>query len=354
MFIREHKKLFWEINFWAWLEANTDWKTDWYFGKHNDKIINIPTKYYASLLHDKLERTVYDYPKIWNFFPSSASYLNHNGEHILNTRYVNYSFYLNGYYDIKHPENTIITRNMLSILNDHLIPISYNEMNEYNIGLKSYDLYSIGLEDIRLYSYKDNIKFIATNVNYVGDIANRMIIGDYDIKSCLFLNSKIIQPPTQTPCEKNWIPLNNGEEECFIYKWSPFEIGKINHDTNHLEIIKSYEIKSPDFHRIRGSTIFIDNINQKDLIGLVHFSEETSPRQYYHMLVTLDKETKLPISYSDPFCFQHYGVEFCIGFTIKNNKYVFWISKKDNDAIMVSIDINEIPIRHNVLICNSN
>jgi hypothetical protein len=238
---------------------------------------------------------------------------------------------------------------MLSILNDQLIPISYNEMNEYNIGLKSYDLYSIGLEDIRLYSYKDNIKFIATNVNYVGSRANRMIIGEYDINSCQYLNSKIIQPPTQTHCEKNWIPLNNCDDECFIYKWSPFEIGKINHDTNQLEIIKSYEIKSPDFHRIRGSTIFIDNINQKDLIGVVHFSEETSQRQYNHMLVTLDKETNLPISYSDPFCFQHHGVEFCIGFTIKDEKYVFWISKKDNDTVMVSINIDEIPILHNIV-----
>jgi hypothetical protein len=181
-----------------------------------------------------------------------------------------------------------------------------------------------------------------------------MIIGDYDIKSCQYLNSKIIQPPTQTRCEKNWIPLINGNDEYFIYKWSPFEIGKINNDKNQLEIIKSYEMLSPDFHRIRGSTIFIDNINQKNLIGVVHYSEQTPPRQYYHILVTLDKETNLPISYSDPFCFQHHGVEFCIGFTIKDEKYVFWISKKDNDPIMASIDINEIPMRNDVLMFISN
>jgi hypothetical protein len=139
------------------------------------------------------------------------------------------------------------------------------------------------------------------------------------------------------------------EEELFIYKWSPFQLGKINIETNQLEITQSYEIKSPDFHRIRGSTIFIDN--GENLLGVVHFCEETWPRQYYHLLVTLDKETFKPISYSDPFCFQHYGVEFCIGFTIQYNKYIFWISKKDNDAIMVSVDKDKIPICNSIFPC---
>jgi hypothetical protein len=54
------------------------------------------------------------------------------------------------------------------------------------------------------------------------------------------------------------------------------------------------------------------------------------------------------LHYSDPFCFQHYGVEFCIGFTIKDSRYFFWVTKKDNDTVMVSIDFNEIPLYHTV------
>jgi hypothetical protein len=68
------------------------------------------------------------------------------------------------------------------------------------------------------------------------------------------------------------------------------------------------------------------------------------------MLVTLDKNTFKPKKYSDPFCFQHYGIEFCIGFTVINNKYVFWISKKDNNAVMVNIDIEHIKLNNAVLI----
>jgi hypothetical protein len=175
-----------------------------------------------------------------------------------------------------------------------------------------------------------------------------MIIGDYDIINYTYNNCKIVQPPKKTDCEKNWIPIIKDNQEYFIYKWSPFQYGKINPDNNQLEIIYSYEINSPEFDRIRGSTVFINDDNNEFLIGVVHFSEEFFPRQYFHMLVQLDKETLQPIYFSEPFCFQHYGVEFCIGFTIKDDKYIFWISKMDNDAIMVTIDKKEIPIVNTV------
>jgi hypothetical protein len=41
-FIEEQKKLVWEVNIWAWLEANTEWKPQWYDSDHNDRIIKLP------------------------------------------------------------------------------------------------------------------------------------------------------------------------------------------------------------------------------------------------------------------------------------------------------------------------
>jgi hypothetical protein len=346
-FIKNNKKLIWEFNYWAWLEANTDWKPNKYYGGHDIDTLNIPTQYYALLLNNKLTKTYYNYPKYDNFFPSNTSYLYHDEKHILNTRFVNYSYGTSGGYLINDPKDTIITKNIVSILNNDLIPYGYVEMDESTIGFEHNDSYAVGLEDIRLYSYNGVVKFIATNVNYIGNRANRMIIGEYDIDNNRYVNSKIIQPPIITLCEKNWVPIIKNGEECFIYKWCPFQIGKINTETKRLEIIESYEIPSSEFNRIRGSSIFID-YDEKYLIGVVHFCEETFPRQYYHMLVILDKNTLRPISYSDPFCFQHYGVEFCIGFTMINEDYVFWVSKKDNDTVMVKIDSSEIPIHHKI------
>lgn len=41
-FIEQEKRLVWEVNVWAWLEANTDWKPQWYSSDHNDRIIDLP------------------------------------------------------------------------------------------------------------------------------------------------------------------------------------------------------------------------------------------------------------------------------------------------------------------------
>jgi hypothetical protein len=106
--------------------------------------------------------------------------------------------------------------------------------------------------------------------------------------------------------------------------------------------VKSYKINSPWFHKVRGSSLFVDN--GEHLVGVVHFSEETTPRRYYHMLVSLDKETFRPLKYSEIFHFQHLGIEFCIGFTIKNGEYVFWISQMDIKPLTISMDINNLKL----------
>ena len=142
------------------------------------------------------------------------------------------------------------------------------------------------------------------------------MMGKYDHEKLAYSDCKILEPPTDTRCEKNWIPLVCGEELSFIYSWSPMTIGRLNVD-NKLEIVNTFEIIEPFFQRVRGSTTFIKHDDK--LIGVVHYSEECSPRQYYHMLVELDSETFQPLRYSEPFCFQHYGVEFCIGFSIKES-----------------------------------
>jgi hypothetical protein len=93
-------------------------------------------------------------------------------------------------------------------------------------------------------------------------------------------------------------------------------------------------------------------------MGVVHFSEEHSPRHYYHMMVILDKDNLRIKNYSETFCFEKLGIEFCIGFTMGNslfgtdvnlcvykynvNNIMFWISRHDRDPILISVKNKEI------------
>jgi hypothetical protein len=77
---------------------------------------------------------------------------------------------------------------------------------------------------------------------------------------------------------------------------------------------------------------------------------ETHPRQYYHMLVSLDKDTLKPLKMTYPFCFQDLGIEFCIGFACRERDYDFWVSFCDRDVCKISVDKNDLVLEKNVVV----
>ena len=359
-FLAAHGTLVWEVNFWAWLEAETDWTTvyegghgykAWYKADHNDTIIcDMWARTVSRRVLDMpgISTCIYEYPAIDGYHPSSASYLFHEGKHWLNTRYVNYWYYPDGWYMFYDGTNIIRSKNVLSELAydenmGMLVPLNYLEMSE-TIDLPAHEMYSRGIEDVRLYGYDGRMKYIATTVGYHSTGGNRMMIGEYCIETGNLAESKVIEPPTDTFTEKNWVPLvldhpasEYHGRELFIYGWSPFCVGEVK--DNKLEIIYQSDKTrlAPFFHKMKGSANLVDT--GEVLVGVVHFSEELRPRHYFHMLVELDRTTLEPLWYSDPFYFSSVSIEFCIGFSLRNDEYWFWISRMDRDPMLVRVPV---------------
>lgn len=415
-FLKENNTLVWEVNFWAWLEfIVSDWNPTWYPADHNDSIINIPTKFYAISLKtaccgkgdnkkEGYKRFTYDYPKIDGFTPSSASHfslLNQktgDKKHFLNTRYVNYTIITDGWYMFHHPEQKIISRNMVSILDpETMVPTCYVDVNEDETGIeRKMGGWIEGMEDIRIFQRKNKppvggvttLEFIATSVNYSNNNNNRMIIGNYEIDEnagrCSLKKCRVLSSPYEdADCEKNWIPV--GEEGSFIYKWSPLEIISLaNGMENQSGWTKTTtnQTEAPICKKFRGSTVFVDSMEGGDeFLGIVHFTEgEGGDKCYFHCFVAINKKTMKPNRYSQPFYFENKGIEYCIGFYIRhmeltqegggvckngnkdegggkhdgeylnkpatNNlgvlKYYFWISQMDRDPLMIVTDVPDI------------
>ncbi len=352
-FLKTNQKMVWDFNFWAWMESNIEGMDfGWYKADHNDSIFMISADTYTNKIPGIIQTKEYNYPPIENFYPTSASYLYYEGQHWLNTRYVNYWIYPSGCYLFHNHDRVIDNKNILSELStDTLYPINFREIEE-KIKLPTVKAISSGLEDIRLFSAGSKVKYIATTAGYTSCGKSRIITGNYSLKNGSIEDGIIIQPPDSNAdswCEKNWIPIVKTEkvasfdeyiydlyEEFYVYKWSPMEIGKINSNTQKLEIVRTNKMRNPIFSRIRGSTTFTET--DEGYVGLVHYSEEHSPRHYYHMLVLLDKETFSLLKYSEPFYFEKLGIEFCIGMQVDGDIYRFWISRHDRDPMMMEVD----------------
>jgi len=378
-FLEKHRRLIWEVNFWAYLELHFGLSVVWYPGDHNLSILDFNVKHMSVKLAGlpSCEHIRYAYLDEGDYIPTSTSYIYYKGQHIINTRFVNYWLHPGGQYWIKDPDNYLRTRNFCSVLDaGSLLPFEFTEMKEnaerMNLTCHGGSIY--GLEDIRLYEYCGELRFIATSVNYSGVGHNRMICGKYDIENQEFVDCSVLLPPgTNRWLEKNWIPIvyegyegyegyevnvNEGNvkegKEMFIYKWHPYQVGVLEPYfceekqtyVKELNIKIEWQHQTQMFSKIRGSTPFVDYI--EGFIGVVHFSYESQnwcPRNYYHMLVLLDKKTLLPLKYSEYFYFNDTSIEFCIGFMIRENKYHFWLSNFDRDPELMKIDVPEIPLK---------
>lgn len=356
-FLTQTDTLVWEVNYWAWLESNANFNPIWYPADHNDSIIAISNHLYTINVISLAEQIIsYDYPKLDvendKFFPSSASYIydDINKKHILNTRYVNYFYKDNWDCDFFNDKRQIKSVNILSELNEQLEPISFYIINVDETNLNNnVNSYSIGLEDIRLYKDNNVIKYIASNINYNNEGRNRMIIGNYNYEDNICLNNFKVNMTWDSRCEKNWAPIefnNNLNKKLFIYKWSPYQVGFVN-DDNNFEICIEHQFTEEFVNKLRGSTTFIEN-DDNTLIGLTHYSVCNVPPIYYHCIVLIDKNTLLPIKYSNPFKFGNKPIEFCTGFTKQDDKYIFWISQMDREPLLIKINIDKIPVLNDI------
>jgi hypothetical protein len=114
----------------------------------------------------------------------------------------------------------------------------------------------IGVEDVRINAKSDksgNLQFIGTG--YHKDNTIGVVIGDYnpfDSKNNSLQPIEIKPSFTKTDCEKNWVYVNNQNEEV-IYGWNPLKICKIDKEAGLLNLVRTIEMPKI-FKYVRGST----------------------------------------------------------------------------------------------------
>jgi Bacterial protein of unknown function (HtrL_YibB) len=331
-------KCSWEVNYWAHIEqVEPTFLFSWYKADHNDSILEVPESLSVLWLTKRATKTgTYPYPPLVGYEPTSSSFLEVGDQQFLNVRYVNYRLTPDGMYIIYDSRGQLKTQNVLLRLTGYETMSSGTPLSVVT-DLPILNETIQGLEDIRLYSERGEVQFIATQQQFCEGGTNRMVLGTLDVSGSSLSALRVIEPPRPTRCEKNWIPVGQGR---FIYQWYPFQIGVVQGD--RLAIVQTTAMPAI-FEKVRGSTIFHEV--EEGLLGTVHWSEERRPRNYYHMLVLLDRVTFHPIRRSDPFVFGRIGIEFCIGMAVRGPDLQFWYSQHDRDPVWLVVPRAELPMR---------
>jgi len=284
----------------------------------------------------KGEYTKLFFPKMNEYYVSSCSIIPYKDTYLMNTRYVNYTIDSQGSYHM--PDNIVRTKNGMTILNTSYYPL--NDVSMMQEEFKSYPSNIEGLEDVRLFHFKNKIHFTASSKNISDNGKINMVIGEYNVDNKLMHNTSIIESPNRSDCEKNWIFVpnssNSNSEMNFVYGWHPLVIGAVTE--NKLKIHTT--IQTPAiFSRFRGSSGICEYDGKYWCV--VHFVRYSTPRVYYHTVIQFNKDMK-PEKYALPFVFRKHAIEYCLGFHIKDGIACFIFSQNDNEPGFITMPITNL------------
>jgi tetratricopeptide (TPR) repeat protein len=265
-----------------------------------------------------------------NFHPSHVSI----SAPYHNIRFVNYNLnHTNTTYTMKDgsysDQNPVMTQN--ACYNEVTKEITLMDDNSTN--LPKIPAHVKGLEDVRI--YKDSLgelRFTATVAEYVPYHA--ILRGKYDPDTGKYSDCMIMESPTGSRCEKNWLAIPGTDD--VIYYWFPLQVGKYR--GSKLDIHTRHA--TPWFFRhLRGSGAPVKVKNE--LWALTHFVVGETPRNYFSCIVVLDSTSYRPKRISVPFLFHSSFVEFCSNIRVKGKTITCIYSTLDDNLSEISFRIND-------------
>ena len=288
-------------------------------------------KFYSPKIDVIEDERLCEFEKIGNelitsndFKSSTPSLCVHKNELIINVRYVNYHINDNGGYENKEHITTHNVFTRYNTLGNTYIKIQDDEIIKYD---KIYDDRYVGLEDMRMFSYKDKLLYNANR----GIGQNNIVVehGEIDLDTGS-TKSVLLKYEKQKEIEKNWVLFEDGKGnlKC-IYSWHPLVIGDINNQTGDFTVSNVLPTANI-FNHFRGST---NGVNvDGEIWFLCHVVSHENRRFYYHVMVALDKTTFKIKKYTPFFTFDKNPVEYTLGMVYKNGSLTIGYSLLDRET----------------------
>ena len=351
--------LYWELNFWAWLEANAGLSVQWYAaGNDETRLTHFPLRAVSKRLVTKV--VPMQLPVRPGFQPSSLShcYDAATGIHRWLVRYINYTLDAErGCFIMHDTGGSIRSENLLVTSLDVACATDFSWI-AFPPSPSTTPLLSYGLEDARIFPYRGGLWAVGCNVDKtVEQRWPQMAVVKIEADA---FQDMVVMPATH--CEKNWIPTlfgggsndndgdNHGDNHGdidFIYSWGARAIkwGRMNVDTGawSLDDARSLDdlLAYPLLQGAKGSSLFVPFRTPGSWVGVVHstqYEEGRALRNYWHHLVVMNDVKQVTASYG-PFYFDSVGVEYCIGFWYDgcDDTFHFWVSRVDADPVYVTV-----------------
>lgn len=288
---------------------------------------------------------------------------------IRNTNYILYhSEYTKEYASIWgplsyiHPEDdrTLRTQNIMCSLDPSLeISTSYLIDTTHHDVPPNWDF--VGLEDGRLIKWEGRYYISGVRRDIKPDGEGRMELCEIKFENGKWVEvSRLrIQPPEETYCEKNWMPIL--DMPYHYVRWAnPLQVLKV--ENRYSEYYKGgvgseYVIQKPQREDIffRGGSQVIRLGEYRVCITHevdLHYTDVGKKNGIYlHRFLIWDQEWNL-VWKSEPFNFMDTEIEFCCGLGVHNGDLLISFGVQDNCSYILSMPVSILEIWSECLLSN--
>ena len=196
-----------------------------------------------------------------------------------------------------------------------------------------------GLEDLRLFTFRDAIWFSATCCQEQGANGNpRVVLGRVSKDLARVEHLVPLSWSGANLIEKNWLLYAQDDELRAVYSFDPFTLlTGINPDTGDVFASTGNPVRW-FAGRFRGSTSPVQlKLGMGDVsLSIVHdVANFAEGNVYAHRFVLFNE--KGVIMYSAPFFFEHAGVEYACGMTLRGDDLIISYGFEDREAKMIRL-----------------
>ena len=235
-----------------------------------------------------------------------------------------YKVYKNGELVSPDDENPVSTVNFLCSL-DNEFKVANNKLLEFSNDLLRYNFSVKGVEDIRIFGYKDDIYFVGNSREVSEDRSPKMLLGSTSNTK----NTVVLTGYEDHKCQKNWAPFVHNKKLYLLYSYCPLVILSPDVVTGECTVYKKEDQKYA-YNNFRGGSpgFYVNGV----LYFLIHEVVYEHGRIYYHRFVKMNNGLDIDqVSY--PFYFDKLGIEYAVGATFDEKKNRLLVSWGQNDKL---------------------
>jgi len=271
------------------------------------------------------------------YSPTNPSIWGHDGTVYGVVRAVNYTI-VDGAYQIHDGSGIIRSRNFFVRFDRDLAVAETREILGREAAPPGCGFPVVGFEDCRLFFHRGRFWCSATvrHLDPSGrcEIALLELAADGRVTSLTV--ERTVHPDRH---QKNWVPLIRGEELFFVYLADPTTVLACDVETRETRIV-SEKAPSLALDHLRGGSQAVPVAG--GWLYLTHEVLSGSPTApvYFHRFVWLTADFAVG-AVSDPFYFEHKGIEFCAGVVIDEagGRLIASVGLGDRRAVLVPLPL---------------